>query len=351
MSTYVKAGKALEFDNAPDWLIAYMRYRRTVLGNTPTSVMTFFGNLREFCQWVHVYKNTGRQPQTAQQLREIDILDFPLMLMAEITKNDIETYLYFLTDVLGNEANTRNKKLVAIQTLYDYLLDQQEVLEISLGENPAARIRRPKAAKKQPIYLPEDDTVALLEGISGENAVRDYAVILLILSTGLRVSEAVGINMKDINLDNCTCRIRGKGNKERIVNLTPPCRGAIRKYLEEYRNLLQGLETDALFVSKRYMDRLTTRSVQKAMHKHTINAKLGGKGYTPHKLRHTTGTTLAKDGVDLLVIQQVLGHENPATTEIYTHLGQEDVAKAVRDSSLGLLGIGFHGGLPHTEGD
>lgn len=339
MSTYIKPGKALEYDNAPDWLIAYMRYRRTVLGNTPTSVMTFFGNLREFCQWVQAYKTSGRQPKEAPLLRQIDILELPLSVMVEISKNDIETYLYFLTDVLANEARTRNKKLVAIQCFYDYLLDQQEAMGISLGENPASRIRRPKTARKQPVYLPEDDSTALLEGISGENAVRDYAVLLLLLSSGLRVSEAVGINMKDLNLDNRTCRIRGKGNKERIINLTPPCCRAIRKYLEEYRELLQGLETDALFVSKRYMDRLTTRSVQKMMQKHTINAKLGGKGYTPHKLRHTTGTTLAKDGVDLLVIQQVLGHENPATTEIYTHLGQEDVAKAVRDSSLGLLGI------------
>lgn len=342
MSTYIKPGKALEYDNAPDWLIAYMRYRRTVLGNTPTSVMTFFGNLREFCQWVQAYKTSGRQPNDAIQLRQIDILELPLSAMVEISKNDIETYLYFLTDVLANEARTRNKKLVAIQCFYDYLLDQQEAMGISLGENPASRIRRPKTARKQPVYLPEDDSTALLEGISGENAVRDYAVLLLLLSSGLRVSEAVGINMKDLNLDNRTCRIRGKGNKERIINLTPPCCRAIRNYLEEYRGLLQGLETDALFVSKRYMDRLTTRSVQKMMQKHTINAKLGGKGYTPHKLRHTTGTTLAKDGVDLLVIQQVLGHENPATTEIYTHLGQEDVAKAVRDSSLGLLGIGFY---------
>ena len=225
MSTYIKPGKALEYDNAPDWLIAYMRYRRTVLGNTPASVMTFFGNLREFGQWVQAYKITGRQPREAAVLRQIDILNLPLSAMAEITKNDVETYLYFLTDVLGNEAKTRNKKLVAIQCFYDYLLDQQDALGITLGENPASRIRRPKTAKKQPIYLPEDDCTALLEGISGEN---------------------------------------------------------------------------------------------------------------------TTGTTLAKDGVDLLVIQQVLGHENPATTEIYTHLGQDDVAKAVRDSRLGLLGIEFH---------
>ena len=344
MSTYIKPGKALEYDNAPDWVVGYMRYRRTVLGNTHSSVMTAFGDVREFCQWTQAFKVTGRQPQTATELREIDILDLPLSVMAEITKNDIETYLYFLTDVLNNEARTRNKKLVAVKSLYDYLIDQQAVLDIEIAENPAARIRRPKTARKQPVFLPEADVTAFLEGITGENDVRDYALFLLILSTGLRVSEAVGIDLRDLNLDARTCRIRGKGNKERIVNLTPPCCHALRKYLEEYRSLLIGLNTDALFVSRRYMNRLTTRSVQKAMQKHVLNSKLGGNGYTPHKLRHTTGTTLAKDGVDLLVIQQVLGHENPATTEIYTHLGQEDVAKAVRDSSLGLLGTTFNEG-------
>jgi len=339
MSSYIKAGKSLEYDNAPDWLIAYMRYRRTVLGNTPTSVMTFFGAIREYCQWLQQYTVQGHQPKNAVALREIDILDLPCSAVAEASKNDVETYLYFLTDVLGNDASTRNKKLVAVRCLYDYFLDQKEVLGLNIGENPAARIRRPKTAKKQPIFLPKSDQEAFLESISGENAVRDYALFLLLLSSGLRISEAIGINMCDLNLDTQTCRIHGKGNKERIAHLTPHCCTAIKRYLDEYRCLISNLETDALFVSKRYRGSLTARSVQKAMEKYVLSAKMGGKGYTPHKLRHTTGTTLAKDGADLLVIQSILGHENPATTEVYTHLGDEDVAKAVRESSLGQLGI------------
>lgn len=338
MSTYVKQGKPLEYDNAPDWLIAYMRYRRTVLGNTAKSVMTFFGAIREFCQWLQLRQQNPAQLKDAQALRDTDILDLPLSAVVAVTKNDIETYLYFLTDVLGNEASTRNKKLVAVRCLYDYLLDQKDVLHIELGENPAARVRRPKTARKQPVFLPQKDQQAFLETIDGENGVRDYALFLLMLATGLRISEAIGIDLKDLNLDTMTCRIRGKGNKERIAHLTPPCCKAIRRYLEEYRDLIPGLETDALFVSKRYRTGITARSVQKSMQKYVLQAELGGKGYSPHKLRHTTGTTLAKDGADLLVIQSILGHENPATTEIYTHLGSEDIANAISGSSLSQLG-------------
>lgn len=338
MSTYVKAGKNLEYDNAPDWLINYMRYRTTVLANTPKSIMTYFLSLREFFQWAWAVAQNGRQPQTEEALRQVYLLDMPLQTALDLSRNDIETYLYFLADILRNEASTRNRKLATISTFYDYLYDQQEVLGIELAGNPAARVRRPKQAKNQPVYLPEEDQIAFLEAISGENAVRDYAIFLLLLSAGLRISELVGIDIRNLNLSAQTIRIRGKGNKERIAYLTVPCCKALQDYIEQYRDQIPDLETDALFVSKRYKNRITTRSVEQAMQKHILNAKLGGNGYTPHKLRHTTGTTLAKDGVDLLVIQQVLGHENPATTEIYTHLGQDDIARAVKSSSLEGLG-------------
>lgn len=331
--------KSLVYENAPDWLVAYMHYRRSVLGNTVTSTETFFGALREYFQWLSQYKATGTQPRKEEDLRDICILSLPFSVALETTKNDIETYLYFLTDVLYNAPRTREKKLVAIRTFYDYVMDHQEALDVQITENPAARVRRPKADKKQPIYLPVEDQTAFLEAISGENGIRDYAMFLLLLTAGLRVSECVGIDMKDMNLRNLTIRIRGKGSKERIAHITPRCAGAIQRYIEEYRNLISNLQTDALFVSKRQGFRLTTRSVERAMEKHILEAKLGGMGYTPHKLRHSVGTTLAQDGVDLLTIQNVLGHEHPSTTEIYTHLTNADVAKAVNSSSLAGLGM------------
>lgn len=334
--------KPLVYENAPDWLVAYMRYRRSVLGNTETSAETFFGALREYFQWLSQYKATGTQPRKEENLRDISILSLPLSVALDVTKNDIETYLYFLTDVLYNVPRTREKKLVAIRTFYDYVMDHQEDLEIEVTENPAARVRRPKGDKKQPIYLPVEDQTAFLEAISGENGVRDYAMFLLLLTAGLRVSECVGIDMKDVNLRNLTIRIYGKGSKERIAHITPRCADAIQRYITEYRELITNLQTDALFVSRRRGNRLTTRSIEKTMQKHILEANLGGMGYTPHKLRHSVGTTLAQDGVDLLTIQNVLGHEHPSTTEIYTHLTNADVARAVNSSSLGALGSLLH---------
>ena len=347
MSTYVKPGKPLEFDNAPDWLVGYMQYQRSILGNTAKTTMTYFKALREFFQWLSVYSSTGRQPQDEKELRSAEILGLPFSAALKVSRNDIETYLYFLTDVLGNEPPSRNKKLVAIRAFYDYILDQQEIMGVSLASNPAERIRRTKTAKKQPVYLPPPDQEALLEGISGDNGIRDYAIFLLMLSAGLRVSEVIGIDMTDLNLENLTIQVHGKGNKERTVNITPACRNAIRRYIVEYRNQIRGLQTLALFVSKRKRDRLTDRAVQKAMQKHVLEAKLGGNGYTPHKLRHTTATTLVKDGTDLLTVQMLLGHESPATTQIYTHLDQTDIARALEASSLSDLGNQNKRGASH----
>ncbi|HIT33996.1 MAG TPA: tyrosine-type recombinase/integrase [Candidatus Faecousia intestinigallinarum] len=338
MSTYYKAGKALEYDNAPDWLEAFMRYRRTVLNNTPATVMTFFGDLRGFFQWRRSMLTQHRAPRSARELREIDILDMPLADAITVAKNDIEAYLYFLTDVLENGVNTRNKKLVSIRCFYDYLVDQQEVLGIQLNGNPADRIRHPKLPKSQPVYLPQQDQTALLSSISGENTLRDYAIFLLFLTAGLRLSELCSLDVKDVDFDARTLRVRsGKGRKARTA-LTLPCCQAIQAYLEGYRDGIDGLETEALFVSRRFKTRLTGRSIEKSMEKYAIRAKISGKGYTPHKLRHTVATTMAKDGEDLLVIQHVMGHENPSTTEIYTHLSNADIAAAVSRSSLAKIG-------------
>lgn len=340
MSTYLQANRPLEYDNAPEWLEAYMRYRRTILGSAPNTVMSYFKDLREFLQWVLLTKQNGINVRSEEKLRDTDITMLPLSPVLEIRKNDIETYLYFCTDTLGNGTATRSRKLAAIRALYDYLVDQQEVLGIDLLGNPASRVKSPKQQKSQPVFLPESDQQDLLEGITGENAERDYAIILMFLVTGLRISELCNLNVNDLDLRAMTVRVRsGKGGKSRVSYMTPPCCEAIQNYLDQYRSGIPELDTPALFVSKRYRQRITTRAVEKLFRKHTIRAELGGKGYTPHKLRHTTATTMAKDGEDLLKIQLVMGHSNPSTTEVYTHLNDSDISKAVNRSSLSKLGL------------
>lgn len=339
ISTYIKKGKPLEYDNAPDWLVAYMKYQQAILGNTPNTIMTYFKDLRGFFQWASIMKLQGRSPKDRDELREVDILPLPFPVALEITKSDVEDYLYFLANTLDNSTTTRRKKLVSIRTFYDYLLDHQEAEGYVLASNPTDRVRQPKTPKKQPVYMKEQEQDSFLQAISGENEDRDYAIFLLFLVGGLRVSELCNIDIDDVNLEALEIRIReGKGTKERTVLISEPCRDAIANYLENYRGRIKDLDTKALFVSARMKQRLTTRSVEKTMHKYTLMAKLGGKGFTPHKLRHTTGTMLAKDGTDLLIIQDVLGHVNPATTEIYTHLEKSDISKALSRSSLATLG-------------
>lgn len=340
MSTYITPGKALEFDNAPDWLANYMLYRRTMLGNTPKSVMTDFISLREYFQWLTTYKTTGKSPKNKEHLRSISLLAMALDTAVDVKRTDVETYLFFCANILDNSEITRSKKLAAIKSFYNYVLDQNEVLQTELSYNPASRIKNPKAPKKQPIYLPEQERTSLLDAIEGENAERDYAILLLLTTCGLRVSEVVSLNMMDVNMEAGMIRVHGKGNKERFAYPTPSCIKAMQNYLTSYRRKVVSEETGQapFFISKRTRNRLTTRSIERLMQKHVNAAGIGGMGYTPHKLRHTTATILAKDGCDLLAIQQLLGHESPTTTQIYTHLGNDDLERAVSKSSLMKLG-------------
>lgn len=347
MSTYIKNGKTLEYDNAPDWLVAYMRYRRTILSNTPNSIMTDFIALREYFQWLQVFQNTGASPKSVAKLRKVDILNLDLEDAIKVTRSDVETYLYFCTETLKNCEKTRTKKLVSIRCFYNYVLDQEEALHTHMESNPAERIRNPKIPKKEPIYLPEKERNSLLSAVDvnddkNTHAKRDYAILLLLVTCGLRVSEAVNITLKDIDYNNQRIKIHGKGNKERIAYLTPACIEALQAYQTDYRQDILGDACDDpdqyFFLSSKTKTHITTRMVERIMQKYVLEAGIGGMGYTPHKLRHTMATMLAKDGADLLQIQQILGHNNPNTTQIYTHLGNEDLAKTVSNSSLMSLG-------------
>lgn len=339
MSTYVKTGKNLEFDNAPDWLAGYMLHRRTLMGNSPKTVMTDFISLREFFQWMDIYLVTGSTPGSVEVLRSRDILDMPMEKTLQIKRSDIEAYLYYVANTLGNSEVTRNRKLNAIKCYYDYLLDRQEELHIQIEVNPADRIKKVKPPKKQPIILPQNERKALLENIDGENRERDYLILLLLATCGLRVSEVVSISLRDVNLKSGSLRIHGKGNKERIVYPTEYCLEKMESYILGYRKKAIQDNTPAapFFVSMRTGKRITSRSVERAMAKHVNAAGIGGMGYTPHKLRHTAASIMARDGIPMVAIQKVLGHESLTTTQIYTHMSDREVEEAISASSLSEL--------------
>ena len=201
----------------------------------------------------------------------------------------------------------------------------------ALDKNPAVELETPKLSKRLPKYLSLDESVSLLNSIDGKNAKRDTCIITLFLNCGLRLSELVNINIKDIK--NNTLSIIGKGNKERILYLNNACTKAINEYLavRPHDNLK---DRDALFISN-FGGRISRRMVEMIVKKYISLAGLDPKKYTPHKLRHTAATLMLKHGkVDIRSLQQVLGHESISTTEIYTHVDSEQIKNALENNPL-----------------
>ena len=148
----------------------------------------------------------------------------------------------------------------------------------------------------------------------------------------MRLAELVSINLSDFRDD--TIRITGKGSKERLVYLNDACLQALAHY-RKARNALPNLtDKDALFVSKRTGKRLTARRVEQIVARCLQSAGLSGRGFSPHKLRHTAATLMYQGGVDMLALKEILGHESVSTTQIYTHINQQQLRDAVQASPL-----------------
>ena len=337
MSTYIKPGKPLEYDNAPDWLVAFLRYERAIESKSVNTVKSYFLALRSFFQWFKMRSDTGRYPRDAAELHSIDILALPLSPVVEISKSDIEAYLDFESNVLGNSPGTRNQKLAAIRAFFYYVLDHQKDFGVELASNPADRIKKAKLPKTVPAYFSKDDLAQMLD-VENKHSIRDQVIILLFTVSGMRVSELVGLNTTDINLKTKRAKIRsGKGAKDRIVVLTDNVCEALEDYIALYRSRINGLETNAFFVSSRTKDRLSTRAVQKMVKKQGM--KKGLYDAHPHAFRHTTGTSMAQENVDVLTIQLALGHESPTTTAKYVHIGENEIERAVQKSYLSELAV------------
>ena len=172
----------------------------------------------------------------------------------------------------------------------------------------------------------------LLSKIDGENAERNYCIITLFLNCGMRLSELVGLNFSDINMETRTMRLLGKGDKERIIYINDACVQSLLNYFSV--RPASSKEQNAIFISKR-LTRISKRRVQQIVEDSLFAAGLENQGITTHKLRHTAATLMYQHGnVDTLVLKEILGHKSISTTEIYTHLSSENLKKASESSPL-----------------
>ena len=237
-----------------------------------------------------------------------------------VTAEDIRAYLHQL-DRKGEKASSLARKLAAVRSFYRFLLR-----EGSAQKNPADDIRSPKLPKPLPRVLAKDDAGALMEFPEGRSSLslRDRALLETLYSTGARVSEAVGINIGDLDEAEGLVRLRGKGRKERVIPIGDVATRAIHAYRQslESESLERRLPAP-LFLNHRG-GRLTTRSVARIVARYS--SRLAGGAVSPHALRHSYATHLLDEGADLRSIQEMLGHASLSTTQKYTHLAGDRLA-------------------------
>lgn len=306
----------VDYQTLPPLARDYLHYLRTIKGNSSKTADEYYFNLKDlFSFLVNYYGLT------------ISIEQFDLPLIAKISTSDLYEYLYYLDAEKHNNANTRARKISCIRGFFKYLCGNQKLLT----ENPAQNIDSPKLKKSLPKYLNLDQSKLLLASVDGEFKERDYAILLLFLTCGMRLSELVHINLQDIQGD--TICLTGKGNKERIVYLPPACQQAVLDYLK-VRPKDQVKDKNALFLSKR-RQRISNKTIQYLVKKYLEKAGLDSSKFSVHKLRHTAATLMYQHGhVDLRLLQEILGHSQLSTTEIYTHVDNPQLRQAANQSPL-----------------
>lgn len=323
--------------DCPQILRDFLTYHETIKGQSQLTISEYYLDLRMFLRFVKLMRN---DMPIKSILDDIPIKDIDIHFIRQITTSDIFDFLSYLASdravnpdspmtEYGISPASRARKLSSIKSFYKYLTVRTK----QLTENPVADLEYPKLRKSLPKYLTLDQSAALLKAVSGPNEKRDYAILMLFLNCGIRRSELVGLNVSDVYEDRI--RVVGKGNKERFVYFSTPCRKAIDAYLVE-RNKKILSDNRALFGS-RNSNRISVEAVHRLVKKYLTLAGLDADHFSAHKLRHTAATMMLSGGVDVKTVQEVLGHENLNTTQIYTHIENTELKIAAEANPLSKL--------------
>ena len=325
------------YTDCPQILRDFLTYHETIKGQSPRTISEYYLDLRMFFRFMKLMRN---DMPIHTRLDDIDIRDVDLNFIRQIDTSDVFDFLSYLAndrtanpDSLapdyGISSAARARKLSALKSFYKYLTVRTK----QLTENPVADLEYPKLRKSLPKYLTMEQSAALLRSVEGQNQVRDYAILMIFLNCGIRRSELVGLNISDVYDDRL--RVIGKGNKERFVYFGTPCRKAIEAYMIE-RNKKVLTDNRALFGS-RNGNRISVTAVHRLVEKALKQAGLDATQFSAHKLRHTAATMMLSGGVDVKTVQEVLGHENLNTTQIYTHIENTELKIAAEANPLSKL--------------
>ena len=320
--------------DCPIILREFLSYHENIKGQSPKTVSEYYLDLRMFLRFMKLVKN--EMPYDTD-LDTISIKDVDVAFLETISLQNIYDFLSFLANdrvknpdshyvEAGIGASARARKLSAIKSFYKYLTVRTK----QLTENPVQDLEYPKLRKSLPKYLTLEETKKLLNSVAGHNQTRDYAILMIFLTCGIRRSELVGLNRTDVYPDRL--RIVGKGNKERFVYLSDACKKALDDYLVIREQMV--LSDDRALFASQEKNRISVATVHNLVKKHLAAAGLDSSQLSAHKLRHTAATMMLSGGVDVKTVQEVLGHENLNTTQIYTHIENTELKIAAEANPI-----------------
>lgn len=322
-----------EFDALPKSAKEFAAYKSTVQNCSEKTICEYLLDIRTFFRYFLALQS-GIEPQS-QEFTEIDISGITIEDAKSITPEFIYKFLLYSGETRQNGWAAKSRKLSAIKAYFKFMTVTKHYLET----NPTADMEGPKKHSSLPKFLSLEESLELLDSVRNDSEsqtiARDYAIITLFLNCGMRLSELVGINVHDIDREMKSLRVIGKGHKERLIYLNDACRAALRDYLAERPSLLDGgKSTDALFLSSR-KTRISNKTVQWMVYKYLDMAGLDHRGFSVHKLRHTAATLMYQTGeVDVRVLKDILGHEQLNTTQIYTHVSDAHMERAIESNPL-----------------
>lgn len=282
-------------------------------------------------KWENYLENQEKSTETIKNY----IIDINMMFsflkksdtienVKNITVDNLEDFILYLKNSRKNSPSSRTRRINTIKSFYNFLIKKKY---ISSDKNITNELEIPKKVKREMQYLTEDEAKKLIKLVDGTNKIRDRAIIMLFLNTGLRLAELLSIKIDDIKDGSLT--VIGKGNKQRTVMLNDNTVRYINEYLQQRPNV----KANELFVSNK-LNKLSRSCVQH-MIKNNLK-KIGKENLSTHKLRHTAATLLLKKGNNIRVVQDILGHSDIATTSIYLHIDIEDKKNASNSIDLSI---------------
>lgn len=313
----------------PPILEEFYTYLTTIQGKSERTAKAYLYDLMLLFRYIE----TGKGNKTMDDLSDAYMSEIvTLKWIKDIKLENLRRFMYYCQTSRGNSPITRARKVASIKAFFAYLKKDGKI-----RHNIANELETPKLEKSLPIYLSVDEAKRLLKGNQEfQFYYRNQCILVFLLHLGLRVSELVSLNMDSFEGD--VLRVKGKGNKEREIFLNQECLNALNNYIEmERKKLIDKAEDEAkmaLFLS-REKKRLSVRMVQRIVKN---VAKLNGidsKKITPHKLRHTFATQMHSKKISIRTLQHILGHASIATTQIYTHVSNQEVREAMKSNLYG----------------